>query len=56
MSVKVQQISFLMPTLVEQCGPRQPLRKLADKLSRQTFEEPFGEFYSEEGSPPNASA
>jgi IS5 family transposase len=45
------QISFLLPTLAEQCDPRHPLRKLADRMPWQTFEEAFAEHYSEEGRP-----
>ena len=46
-----QQTSFLMPTLAEQCDPRQPLKQLADALPWETFETAFAETYSEEGRP-----
>jgi IS5 family transposase len=46
-----QQTSFLMPTLAEQCDPRQPLKQLADTLPWATFETAFAETYSEEGRP-----
>jgi len=46
-----QQTSFLMPTLAEQCDPRQPLKQLADALPWATFETAFAETYSEEGRP-----
>lgn len=46
-----QQTSFLMPTLAEQCDPRQPLKQLADALPWDTFETAFAETYSEEGRP-----
>jgi len=45
------QSSFLMPTLAAQLDPRQPLKKLADTLPWQKFEEAFGKFYSPEGRP-----
>lgn len=40
-----------MPTLAEQCDPRQPLFKLAREISWEIFEEAFGEYYSQEGRP-----
>ena len=40
-----------MPTLAEQCDPRQPLKRLAEKIPWQTFEEAFADLYSEEGRP-----
>ena len=40
-----------MPTLHEQCDPRDPLRKLGERISWRDFEEAFGEYYSEEGRP-----
>ncbi len=43
--------SFLMPSLEEPCDPRQPLKNLADQLPWVTFEEAFGEYYSNEGRP-----
>ena len=43
--------SFLMPTLAEQCDPRQPLVKLAREINWQVFEESFGEYYSDQGRP-----
>jgi IS5 family transposase len=45
------QISFLMPTLVEQLDPRQPLKQLADTLPWSEFEQAFGKYYSAEGRP-----
>lgn len=49
-----QQISFLMPTLAEQCDPRHPLKKLAERIPWQDFEEAFADYYSEEGRPAKA--
>lgn len=46
-----QQTSFLMPTLAEQCDPRQPLKRLAEALPWATFEAAFAETYSEGGRP-----
>ena len=46
-----QQTSLLMPSLAEQCDPRQPLAKLAREIDWRHFEESFGEHYSEEGRP-----
>jgi len=46
-----QQTSFLMPTLAEQCDPRQPLKQLADALPWDTFATAFAETYSEAGRP-----
>lgn len=46
-----QQTSFLLPTLAEQCDPRQPLKQLADTLPWATFETAFAETYSEAGRP-----
>ena len=40
-----------MPSLGEQCDPRQPLKRLADRLPWSTFEEAFGDYYSEQGRP-----
>jgi len=51
MATAQRQQSFLMPTLAEQCDPRQPLKQLADRLPWGEFDEAFGEFYSEEGRP-----
>jgi len=45
------QSNFLMPTLAEQCDPWQPLKQLADKLPRKSFEEAFADLYCEEGRP-----
>lgn len=46
-----QQTSFLMPSLAEQCDPRQALVKLAAEIDWKHFEQAFGEFYSEHGRP-----
>ena len=46
-----QQSSFLMPSLDEQCDPRQPLVKLAQEIDWQRFEEAFGEYYGDQGRP-----
>lgn len=46
-----QQSSFLLPTLAEQLDPRQPLKKLADTLPWEKFEQAFGALYSVEGRP-----
>ena len=40
-----------MPALAEQLDPRQPLKKLADKLHWVEFEKAFGENYSPTGRP-----
>lgn len=40
-----------MPALAEQLDPRQPLKKLVDKLPREEFEKAFGEHYSATGRP-----
>jgi len=40
-----------MPTLSEQCDPRDPLKKLGERIRWSDFEEAFGEYYSEEGRP-----
>ena len=40
-----------MPALAEQLDPRQPLKKLADKLPWEEFEKAFGEHYSATGRP-----
>jgi IS5 family transposase len=45
------QTSFLMPTLGEQLDPRQPLKRLADRLPWPEFEQAFGKYYSEQGRP-----
>ena len=47
----VQQRSLLFPSLVEQCDPRQPLKKLADAIPWEQFEDAFSEYYSEVGRP-----
>ena len=36
-----QQTPFLLPTLAEQCDPRQPLKQLADTLPLATLETAF---------------
>jgi IS5 family transposase len=46
-----KQTSFLLPTLAEQCDPRQSLKQLADKLPWGIYEEAFSELYSEVGRP-----
>lgn len=46
-----QQTSFLMPSLAEQCDPRQALVKLAEEIDWEHFEQSFGEHYSEQGRP-----
>lgn len=46
-----KQRSFLLPTLAEQCDPRQSLKQLADKLPWGIYEEAFSELYSEVGRP-----
>ncbi len=43
-----------MPTLAEQCDPRHPLKKLAERIPWQDFEEAFADYYSEEGRPAKA--
>jgi IS5 family transposase len=48
---RVDQQSFLMPTLAEQLDRRQPLKKLADAIPWHVFDQEFGEYYSEEGRP-----
>ena len=45
------QISFLMPSLVEQLDPRQPLKQLAEAIPWSAFESAFGKCYSLEGRP-----
>ena len=40
-----------MPALAEQLDPRQPLKKLAEKLPWEEFEKAFGEHYSATGRP-----
>ena len=45
------QTSFLMPTLVEQLDPRQPIKQLAETLPWSEFEQAFGKYYSPEGRP-----
>ena len=46
-----QQRSLLFPTLAEQCDPRQPLKKLADAIAWDKFEDAFSDYYSEVGRP-----
>lgn len=46
-----QQRSLLFPTLAEQCDPRQPLKKLADAIPWDKFEDAFSDYYSEVGRP-----
>ena len=46
-----KQRSFLLPSLAEQCDPRQPIKKLADKLPWGLYEEAFSDMYSEVGRP-----
>ena len=46
-----QQRSLLFPTLAEQCDPRQPLKKLADTIDWNQFEDAFADYYSELGRP-----
>ena len=41
-----QQSSFLLPTLAEQCDPRQSLKQLADAIPWNTFEDEFASLYS----------
>lgn len=45
------QRSFLLPTLAEQCDPRHPLQKLADRMPWKDLEEAFAETYSKAGRP-----
>lgn len=45
------QTSFLMATLTETCDPRQKLVKLSGAIPWKTFEEAFGEHYSDRGRP-----
>lgn len=40
-----------MPALAEQLDPRQPLKKLADKIPWKEFDDAFGEHYSSNGRP-----
>jgi len=41
-----QQRSLLFPSLSEQCDPRQPLKKLADAIPWDKFEDAFSDYYS----------
>ena len=43
--------NFLLPTLAEQCDPRHPLRKLAERLPWVSLEKAFADHYSAEGRP-----
>ena len=43
--------TFLMNGLSEMLDPRQPLKKLADRIPWERFENAFAEHYSEKGRP-----